>query len=67
LWSVSLTFAHGSADGAKVCASITTHYDDVVEPEEYFTVTLSLATTSATGLKLGNAKTVVTVTDSDGK
>ena len=61
-----LTFASGSPDGAEMCAPLMALYDDRVEPEEYFTVTLTLVTTSVTGLRLGNTDTVVAVTNSEG-
>lgn len=65
--SVPLTFAPGSADGAEMCAPITANVDNLVEPEEHFTVTLtSVTTSSVSGLKLGNTQTVVAVSDSDG-
>lgn len=64
--SVPLTFLPGSNDSAEMCTSVMALYDDLVEFEEYFTVTLTLGRTSVTGLKLGNSETVVAVINSDG-
>lgn len=64
--SVPLIFTPGSADGAEMCVSVTASFDDLVEAEEHFAVTLALVTPAGTGLSLGNTKTVVTITNSDG-
>ena len=63
--STPLTFANGSADGSMMCASVTANDDDLVEPEERFTVELDLLTPAGTSLSLGNTETTVTFRDSD--
>jgi hypothetical protein len=60
-----LTFAPGSADGAEMCAPLYAIADNMVEPEENFTVLLTLST-SGESLSLGNSVTTVTVNSSEG-
>jgi hypothetical protein len=60
-----VTFPAGSADGTRMCTSVTVNSDYLVEAEEYFTVRLALVS-SGTSFILGNATSTITLIDSDG-
>lgn len=60
-----LTFSPESVNGEEICANLTVVADNLVECEENFTVTLDLMTSNEI-LRVGNAITVVAITDIDG-
>lgn len=53
-------------NGEQICANLTVVADSLVECEENFTITLDLMTSNEI-LRVGNAVTIVTITDIDGK
>ena len=61
-----LTFAPSSGNGSLACISVAANADNLVEPEEYFAVELSLVTAEETSFQLGNPRSVVALIDSDG-
>jgi hypothetical protein len=65
LSSVPLVFPPTSVNGTQRCASLNATEDNLVECEEDFTVLLNL-TTAGDGFRLGNAATIVSITDNDG-
>lgn len=60
--SMQLTFAPNSSDGAEMCTSVTILFDNVKEDDELFTVMLGLVSVPDS-LRLGNAVTIVNLTD----
>ena len=62
LSSVPLTFPAGSANGSKVCTTLTATADDLVELDEDFKVLLDQVTYAST-LSIGNNVTAVTLID----
>lgn len=60
--SVTLTFAPNSSSGAEMCTSVTILFDNMMEENELFTVSLSLETVTDS-LRLGNDLTEVNLTD----
>lgn len=67
MFTVSLTFATGSADGEEACAPVTAYSDNLVEFEEIFTIKLALLTPNGSFLDLGNAEAAINLIDSDCK
>jgi hypothetical protein len=65
LLSVILVFSRGSADGVKVCASVTVNSDNLVETEEDFGVILTLVS-SGPNLGLGNNVSTIVLIDNEG-
>lgn len=60
----TLTFISGSTDGAMMCANVTVHSDNLVEPEEEFSIELTLDMIKD-NLILGKTSTSVILKDSD--
>lgn len=67
MFSVSLTFATGSADGEEVCGSVLAYSDNLVEFDEFFAVKLALVTPKGSFLSLGNTEAAINLIDSDCK
>lgn len=65
LSSMPLTFSPLSVNGAEECTNLTAVSDSLVESEESFTIILEFVTSDEI-LRLGNAITMVTITDIDG-
>ena len=64
LLTIPLTFAPGSADSAEVCTTLSATVDNIVEEDESFTVTLTLATPGPS-LSIENNITTVAILDGD--
>ena len=63
--STTLMFSAGSMDGDMTpCITVTITDDNVLEGDETFTVALTVSGSTVT---LGNAETVVTITDNEGQ
>ena len=60
-----LTIPSGFTDGAMICSNVSLHRDNLVEPEEKFSVELALDNIKD-NLILGNSSTSVILKDSDG-
>ena len=60
-----LAFPPQSVNGEQICANLTLVADNLVEGEENFMITLELKTSNEI-LRVGNAATVVSITDIDG-
>ena len=59
-----LTFASGSGDGEMMCTSVTANFDNLVEFEEDFS--LSIAQSCGRSIRVEYDATPITIIDSDG-
>ena len=64
--SMELTFPPGAMDGATACVDVDIIDDNIVEGMEAFGLLLSLSATEL-DVVVGDAMTVVTITDNEGK
>ena len=60
----TLTFTMGSSEGATQCLNVTVVDDDVVERVETFSVTMM---EDDDGVRLGNSRSTITITDNECK
>ncbi len=63
---MEMVFSSGAIDGATACVDVVIIDDNVVEVMETLGLLLTLSTTEL-GVVLGDAMTVVTITDDEGK